>query len=163
MSIADELLKLHTLHKEGMLTDAELEQAKASLLANPPGPAAGQLDELRHQNEIAQLDREWQIEREQYMVAGRYGSRYIPNKAMSVIGGVLIAGFGTFWTIMAAGMGAPFFFPLFGVVFVLAGIGMSVFSFVRASQYADAYRRYQHRRAALMNRDDTADRRGGSE
>ena len=105
MSIADELLKLHTLHKEGMLTDEELERAKASLLADPSGPAAGQLKEIRRQNEVAQLDREWQIERERYMVYGRYGSRYIPNRITSVIGGVLITGFGIFWTIMAAGMG----------------------------------------------------------
>jgi hypothetical protein len=155
MSIADELLKLHTLHKEGMLTDDELERAKASLLASPSGPAADQLEEIRRQNEVAQLDREWQIERERYMVYGRYGSRYIPNKTTSVIGGIVIAGFGTFWTIMAAGMGAPFFFPLFGVLFVLVGIGMSVFSFVRAGQYADAYRRYQHRRAAFLNPNDS--------
>jgi hypothetical protein len=158
MSIADELLKLHTLHKEGMLTDEELERAKASLLENPSGPAADQLEEIRRQNEIAQLDREWQIERERYMVSGRYGYRYTPNKAASVIGGIVIAAFGTFWTIMAAGMGAPFFFPLFGVLFVLAGVGMSVYSFVKAGQYAEAYRRYQHRRAALMNPDDKADR-----
>ena len=50
MSIADELLKLHTLHKEGMLTDEELERAKASLLATPAGPAADQLEEIRRQN-----------------------------------------------------------------------------------------------------------------
>ncbi len=157
MSIADELLKLHTLHKEGMLTDEELEKAKASLLAAPAGSAADQLDEIRHQNEIAQLDREWQLDRERYMVAGRYGYRYVPNKAMSLIGGIVIAGFGTFWTIMAAGMGAPVFFPLFGVLFVLAGIGMSVYGFIKAGQYADAYGRYQRRRAALLNRGDTAD------
>ena len=32
---------------------------------------------------------------------------------------------------------------------------MSVFSFVRAGQYAEAFRRYQTRRAALLNPDDT--------
>ena len=157
MSIADELLKLHKLHQEGMLTDEELEKAKANLLEAPAGPAADHLEKIRHQNEIAQLDREWAIEREQYMVAGRYGGRYIPGRVSSVLGGVLIAGFGTVWTIGAAGMGAPFFFPLFGVIFVLVGIGMSAYSFVKADQYAEALNRYQKLRAALLNRGDTPD------
>src|SRR4051794_19655712 len=105
MSLADELLKLNRLHREGMLTDEEFERAKAAVLVAPLAhPAADQLDEIRHQNEVAQLDREWQLERDRYMVVGRYGGRYIPNRATSLIGGVVFAGFGTVWTVMAASM-----------------------------------------------------------
>jgi hypothetical protein len=156
MSIADELLKLNRLHQEGMLSDEEFEKAKAAVLVAPLAhPGADHLEEIRNQNEVAQLDREWQNERERYMVVGRYGTRSIPNRATSLIGGVVIAGFGTLWTIMAASMGAPGLFPLFGVLFVLAGVGMSVYSFIKAGEYEQAYRRYQERRAALLNRRDT--------
>src|SRR5262245_35455106 len=140
MSIADELLKLNRLHQEGMLTDEEFEKAKAAVLVAPLAtPATEHLEEIRNQNEVAQLDREWQNERERYMIAGRYGARYVPNRATSLIGGIVIAGFGTLWTVMAMSMGAPGLFPLFGVIFVLAGIGMSVYSFIKAGEYEEAY------------------------
>lgn len=85
------------------------------------------------------------------MVAGRYGYRYVPNRVSSVLMGVLVAGFGTLWTEMAASMGAPGFFPLFGVLFVCVGIGLSAYSYVKAGQYEEAHRRYQRRRAALRD------------
>jgi hypothetical protein len=158
MSIADELLKLNRLHREGMLTDEEFEKAKAAVLVAPlANPATGHLEEIRNQNEVAQLDREWHNERERYMVVGRYGTRSIPSRGTSLIGGVVIAGFGTLWTVMAASMGAPGFFPLFGVLFVLAGVGMSAYSFIKAGEYEQAYQRYQQRRATLLNRRDTPD------
>jgi hypothetical protein len=155
MSIADELLKLNRLHQEGMLTDEEFEKAKAAVLVAPlANPPADELAEIRRQNEVAQLDREWQIERERYMMTSRYGGRYAPNRATSLIGGIIIAAFGTFWTITAFGMGAPGLFPLFGVLFVLGGIGVSAYSFIKAGEYEQAYRRYQQRRASLVNRGD---------
>src|SRR5262245_48701125 len=155
MSIADELLKLNRLHQEGMLTDEEFEKAKAAVLVAPLAtPATEHLEEIRNQNEVAQLDREWQNERERYMISGRYGARYIPNRATSLIGGVVVGGFGILWTIIAASMGAPGLLPLFGVIFVLAGIGMSAYSFVKAGEYEQAYARYQQRRASLLNKRD---------
>ena len=88
------------------------------------------------------------------MVTGRYGARYVPGRASSLIGGAVIVGFGIFWTATAAGMGGPGFLPLFGVLFVLIGILISVVSYFRADQYAQAHQRYQKRRATLMNRGD---------
>src|SRR5437879_3229328 len=81
---------------------------------------------------------------------GRYGQRSIPSQGMSVLGGVVVVGFGIFWTAMAASMGAPGFFPLFGVLFILAGVGMSIYSYTKASAYEEAQQRYQHRRAQLL-------------
>jgi hypothetical protein len=67
MNIADELRKLQALHHSGALTDDEFAAAKAAVLA---GQARGeesageqamqrQLDELKLENELARLDREW--------------------------------------------------------------------------------------------------------
>jgi phage shock protein C len=41
MSEVDQLEKLHQLLAKGALTQAEYDQAKARLLASPPGPGAG--------------------------------------------------------------------------------------------------------------------------
>jgi hypothetical protein len=163
MNIADELRKLEELHRSGALTDEEFAAAKARVLAGEPGTAGpaggdavqGQLDELRLQNEVARLDREWELERPRYLIAGRYGYRYVPNRAMSLLGGVVIVGVGILWTAMASSMvggfgGVLFFFPLFGVLFILAGIGASVYSYSRAAQYEQAYANYQRRRAQLL-------------
>ena len=160
MSMADELRKLQDLRDAGTLTDEEFAAAKASVLAGGPTDRTGEsgmeshLEEIKHQNDVAQLDREWAIERDRYMVAGRYGYRYLPTKGMSLLGGIVIVGFGIFWTMFAAGMGAPIFFPLFGVFFILMGIGVSVNAFIKATQYEQARQHYQRRRAALLERQE---------
>src|SRR6478736_6636819 len=160
MSMADELRKLQDLRDAGTLTDEEFAAAKASVLAGGPADRAAEsgmeshLQEIKHQNDVAQLDRGRAIERDRYMVAGRYGYRYLPTKGMSLLGGIVIVGFGIFWTMIAAGMGAPIFFPFFGVLFILMGIGVSVNAFMKATQYEHARQNYQRRRAALLERQD---------
>jgi Short C-terminal domain len=166
MSIADELRKLEELRRSGALTDEEFARAKAKVLAADAAPRPDDdtlrehLAELRRENELARLDREWQIERERYQMTGRNGYRYTPSRIASVVMGVVAVGFGVFWTVMAAEMAGGFgggpaaFFPLFGVLFILIGIGMSVFSFLRASQYDEARRRYERRRTRLLSGED---------
>ena len=41
--------------------------------------------------------------------------------------------FGIIWTVMAASMGAPGLFPLFGVVFVILGVVQAVYNFKNAT------------------------------
>ena len=52
---------------------------------------------------------------------------------MGGIGALVAAIFGIIWTIAVFSMGAPFFFCLFGVVFVLAGVGSAIYSFKNAT------------------------------
>lgn len=167
MSLADELAKLEDLRRSGALTDAEFTQAKAKLLAGgaPATDAvadrlADQLAETRYQNELERVDREWQIEREKYMVADKYGRRHIPTtgtgKLTAVGGGI----FGAFWTIMAFSItsGAPdagpfsiakIFFPLFGVAFTIGAIAYGIHLTGKAEAYNRAFAAYQARRAAV--------------
>ena len=53
--------------------------------------------------------------------------------AMGAVGSVVAVIFGIFWTIMAASMGAPIFFPLFGVLFMIVGIVQAVYHFKNAT------------------------------
>lgn len=54
--------------------------------------------------------------------------------AMGAMGSVISVVFGIFWTIMAASMGAPFFFPLFGVLFIIMGVVQAVYHFKNAAE-----------------------------
>jgi Short C-terminal domain len=163
MNIADELQKLQELHRTGALTDEEFATAKAAVLAakttGADAPlnetAREQLEEMKLENTVARLDREWQLARERYMIAGQYGNRYIPSRGVSVLMGVVVTGFGIFWIAMAMsitsnmpGIGGAF--PCFGVIFILFGVGMSIYSFSKATQYEEEYQRYQQRRAELL-------------
>ena len=53
--------------------------------------------------------------------------------AMGAMGSIIAVIFGIFWTIAAASMGAPFFFPLFGVLFIIMGIVQAVYNFKNAT------------------------------
>lgn len=159
MSISDELQKLGELHRDGTLSRDEFEIAKRKILGEPQTATdlgSDQLAEIKSQNEITQLDRQWELERENYMIAGRYGNKYIPRKISSVLGGVAIVGFGIFWTASANSMqgfesnDVFSLFPLFGVLFIVFGVVMSIVSFTKAIQYENAYRNYQRRRSELQ-------------
>jgi hypothetical protein len=52
---------------------------------------------------------------------------------MGAFGSAAAAVFGVFWTIMAVNMGAPIFFALFGVIFVVMGIVQAVYNYKNAT------------------------------
>ncbi len=52
---------------------------------------------------------------------------------MGAFGSAAAAVFGVFWTIMAVNMGAPIFFALFGVIFVVLGIVQAVYNYKNAT------------------------------
>lgn len=58
-----------------------------------------------------------------------------PGRGPSMMGGigaVIAIVFGVVWTLSAAQMGAPGFFPLFGVLFILVGVVQAVYNFKNA-------------------------------
>ncbi len=153
MTIADEIEHLHVLYEQGVLTHAEFTQAKSAVLgrsaAGSPQPD-DHTKAIHLEHELARLDREWMLERASYMVTSRYGARSIPSQGGSIVVGVLIGAFGLVWTISAASLGAPSMFPVFGVLFILVGIGNSVHSFMKAGAYQHAEQAYQQRRAEVL-------------
>jgi len=80
MSIAEEIKKLDNLRRNGTLSHEEFEIAKRKVLEGPQDVTeSDHLEEIKAQNEVAQLDREWQIEREKYLITGKYGNKHIPR------------------------------------------------------------------------------------
>ncbi len=132
------------------------------------GHMSQDLDAIRAQNELEEVDREWQMESEQYMVQGRYGRRSLPNSGGGVVGavivGLLVVGFGVFWTIIATFMTSGFLFsefpfslvgivfPLCGVVFIVVALAGIIMSVSKVSQYGKAEQVYLKRREALLQR-----------
>lgn len=121
-------------------------------------------------NALAQLDREWEMDRENYMIATKHGGKHIPTRSESAIAGTVITIFGVFWTIMAlgiTGMGAammggpggppgvfaliPCVFPAFGVLFIVLGIYQSMSAYDKATRYESAKARYEARRRQLQS------------
>jgi len=125
---------------------------------------SSRLDDLTTQNELAALDREWELKREDFIVSGNDGHPIIPTVASSIIGGVMITVFGSVWTAMAGSITAIFppwgpfgiakvAFPLFGVLFIIGGIATSIVSCSKAIKHREAERRYHRRRNELKGGD----------
>lgn len=174
MGLADDLWKLQEMHQRGELTDDEYAQAKAAVLGRsssenaPMEELTRQMDEVARRQEVADIDRAWDREREQYMASGTSGGthdahgnyvggtpyRYIPTRGGSVGVGIFATIAGFVWMIFAAGIGAGAF-ALFGLVFIAFGICIAVFNYNKAVRHEDAHARYrQRRRKALLGEDD---------
>ncbi len=166
MSIADDLQKIEEMYAHGTLTPEEFEQAKAKVLAADaiPSPTQGnsqtarQIAELQRQNAVAQLDRDWESERVQYMLRGGYGSRSVPTESGSTFGGIFCVGLGIVWIILGYALTSSLhssrtpgaIFPIFGVFFIVFGIVTGISSYAKAGQYQEAEQRYQEKRARLL-------------
>jgi hypothetical protein len=176
MSLADDLAKLEDLRRTGALTDAEFAQAKAKLLTGDATPAndsvveklGEQLAETRYQNELARIDREWQMEREKYMVTAKHGRRYIPTTNMgwatAIFGGII----GAVWTIMAIVMSSAMaerrmaddgfevvrvLLPLIGLAVTAGAIAYGIHLIKKAEAHNKAFAAYQKRRAVAKPED----------
>ncbi|REJ71211.1 MAG: hypothetical protein DWQ34_13575 [Planctomycetota bacterium] len=107
-----------------------------------------QVRHLTWQNELAALDRDWEREKERYMVSDKHGRKHVPSEFGAVMGGVV-------FVIMAVvmmgvgfshGGGIP---ALFGLAALAIGGFAVVHGFSKAKDYRAAHRRYQRHRASL--------------
>jgi hypothetical protein len=170
MGLADDLWKLQEMHQRGELSDDEYARAKAAVLAGTTPAEGGQVEELSRQmddiarrQEVADIDRAWDRERENYMATGTSGGthdaqghyvggtpyRYIPTPGGSIVMGVFAAIAGVVWMVFAASIGAGAF-ALFGVVFIAFGIGIAVYNYSKAARYQEARARYMRHRAKAL-------------
>jgi hypothetical protein len=151
----DAIRRLQTLHGKGSLTDEQFAQSKAAILAN--APLDEHVAEIVLREELAELDGQWELERDQYLVQFKQ-IRYLPTKGTSVLIGVVMVAAGAIWTAGAHRIkGAlpgdmPNSFSWFGVLFTIAWLGFSVYSYLQADRYERASEAYQRRREQLISR-----------
>lgn len=171
MTLADELRSLDQLQQSGVLTVEEFKQAKEVLLHPPGRPVEAttpsnverQLETIQVQNEVAQLDREWEQSVPTYEFTGRYGQRFLPNLLSGLIYFFVGGSCGLLWALAsflfaeALSQFPPldwFFYAIaaLSVLFALTSVFRGVAHFVVSQNYATAFRRYKTRRAAALSR-----------
>jgi hypothetical protein len=102
--------------------------------------------------ELDRIDREWEKERERYMITTKYGRSYVPSSGAAVVVGLISVSMGLAWTMTSFALLQGFgplagMFPVFGVVFAIGGAVISIYQFKKAKRYQTAYRAYQRRRS----------------
>jgi uncharacterized Zn finger protein (UPF0148 family) len=98
---------------------------------------AKDVEYLKLQSDLEQLDRQWTTDRQQYMIRGKEGQLHVPGSTGGVVATVLVVLFGLVWTMIAGAMFPPM--ALFGLIF----IGFAVFTAVSGMKKAEGYRRRQ--------------------
>ncbi|HET6249931.1 MAG TPA: hypothetical protein VFE47_19735 [Tepidisphaeraceae bacterium] len=115
---------------------------------------AEDVETIKLQNQLNQLDREWMVDRENYAIRNKQGHSLPPTTgggAGAIFGLVFASVFIVIWIIASASMGAPFFFPLFGVgMLVMIFIGV-ISSLKKTGDYRNALGVYERRRQKLLN------------
>jgi hypothetical protein len=121
------------------------------------------LDSLTSQNEVAELDRDWDVERRKYLVVvGKHGNTVVPTKIGSIVAALFAVAFGTVWTtftsvvaltmVSSSLLAFPVIvFPLAGIAILVSGIHAGITGVGKAEGYKRAEAQYHRRRAELRN------------
>ncbi|MAG93808.1 MAG: hypothetical protein CMJ48_08680 [Planctomycetaceae bacterium] len=123
----------------------ELEQ-----LSGQTEELAEQVRVLTRQNQVTELDRNWDRQKERYMVTNKHGVKRLPTETGALFGGIVGGVIG----IVAVGFGASGG----GAGPVVVGLAMIVFAlfagfsgYAKARNYRSAQRRYRRRRTELAS------------
>jgi hypothetical protein len=116
---------------------------------------AKDLDTIKRQNELEQLDREWQREREKHLVRGKNGTTSVPSIAGSLIGLVVGVSFGVFWMGLAISTDGPGFLPYVGGLIIFLVVINSLANFQKSANYREREAEYDRRRQHLQDKSDT--------
>ena len=100
-----------------------------------------QVAHLQLQNAREEIDRQWDRERERFLVRQKNGHQTEPSMFGAIFGALVMAGMGLF-------AGAAMH-PGIGVLIVVVAIGAGLFGMQRATQFEQTRRRYQRRKADL--------------
>lgn len=138
----------NTIHPTPSGSATANETSAHTTTADPVAEArrlADRIAEARYRAELARLDREWEIEQQGHYVTTRRGGRFLPDSqhALGTAVGGLVFGVAMVLT------GTPPFFPYFGVLFALLGLGGGVYLYSLAVRYERARSAYQSRRRNL--------------
>ena len=115
------------------------------------GQMVGDLKIIRLQNDLEQLDRDWESNRAGFMTKDKNGNLSEPSAAGALVGGVVMIIFGIVWMGFTSTMNAPGFFPLFGLLFIGFAIFNMVSSLNKAQGLGNHKADYQRRRLELLS------------
>lgn len=107
------------------------------------------VESVRRTAALAQLDSEWLVERESYMVKSHDGGRDLPSSVAAIASGIAGILIGIVVFVVGSKMEMPVV-ALFGFGAVALGIVMMAVQLTKASAYRQAEARYQERRRRLL-------------
>ena len=111
---------------------------------------AGELAQLRYNQELERIDREWEAERQTYLSKDKNGNAHEPTTFGAVLIGAIAIIFGIFWTCSSAAFGGFGNGPgWLGIVFALFGVGFAIHAHGQAIRFSQARDEYQQRRDNL--------------
>jgi hypothetical protein len=113
---------------------------------------AEDVEAIKLQNEVEQLDREWLMGLDRYKVRNQDGHYQVPGQIGAAVSLAVAVVFGLFWIGVASSMGAPFPFPLFGLLFIVAAVVAGANAWSKAAGYQRDHASYQRRRRDLLRR-----------
>ena len=99
-------------------------------------------------DELEQLDRNWQVEKESHLILGKGYSRRLPNKLNAGLLAVFGTGFGIIWLMNANGNSAINVAPL-GLLIIGASLGSAIVEFTKAQEFNKSEQSYAERRNAI--------------
>ena len=108
------------------------------------------LEVLKLQSRLEQLDREWEAERDQYLPRGTQGETMVPTRGVIVVVGIIGCIFGLFWIILTRLMGVHILFSLFGIVIVVGVIAVIIKAVSGAKIYERRKQIYDNKREQLI-------------
>ena len=107
---------------------------------------ADDVETLKLQGRLERLDREWMLEREQYMVGDKDGRRHFPSKRRGILSLLMIIGFVILW--MAIVQSVPT--CLVGLLFIVLVVVTFLTRMQKADQYERRRRHYEREREAIL-------------
>ncbi|MEX2187943.1 MAG: hypothetical protein WD875_14150 [Pirellulales bacterium] len=111
---------------------------------------AKEVARLRYQNELARIDREWEIERRQYLVEKKDGPPTEPSRDMAILRGVLLGGAGVvaFVAAVASNSGNGML-ALIGFFMLVVGPFSAFLGVQKANDFERARLEYVGRRGSI--------------
>lgn len=112
---------------------------------------AAKVNGLALLNEVERIDRDWEQEKEQYMILGKNGVKCLPSRP---VGWLLLVGLPLLGLVLnlSAKKGAMTAqFPFVGVMFIGLGIVLGIYQLWKAAEYEAARDLYFARRERALN------------
>lgn len=154
---SDELKKLQELFDRGALSADEFAEAKKAVLSrytlegesDRSKSLQKQMAQLKLETDLLRVEREWNADRERYIIRRNRGGDYIPTHSGSVVQGLCFVILGAVTFVIG---GSQFF--LIALPVVGLGLLLAAYLYSKASQYNVARLQYEKRRAELIEQHD---------
>lgn len=106
------------------------------------------LESMERSSRIADLDRQWERDKERYMIRGKYGRLHEPTEVGAYLC-FFVAAIGVVWTVVSASM----FYrtPLFGFVFAAVAVAAGIYSLQKTKEFRRARRSWRRQRMSIAN------------